>query len=328
MEGSVDQSGHAELVRIVLELQSEVSVLREENQRLRDRVRDLERKNPTVRLDEPYSVEAEEKRREARTAAGNKGNKRKRRQTSERRGRRTTQEKIDQADSHQIAAPEGLAVSQCAFVRERPVWRIIDGRATLVVYEIWHGPNGEKPVIPGVRPRSEFGTEIQVTVAFLVSIVGLSMDKVCLQVKFFWNLDLAKSQADAILTQLSSRWEQEFETLCDLVACSAVVHADETSWSINSVWAFLSEQAPVLVFGCRKDADTLAEILPKDNFAGVLVSDDAAVYQGSSHAQKCWAHLLRKAIRLTLLYPDNDEYQSLSGWLDGSVSRSQTHRRG
>ncbi len=94
------------------------------------------------------------------------------------------------------------------------------------------------------------------------------------------------------------------------------------------MWAFLSEQARVLVFGCRKDADTLAEILPKDNFAGVLVSDDAAVYQGSSHAQKCWAHLLRKAIRLTLLYPDNDEYQSLSGWLDGSVSRSQTHCRG
>jgi len=154
-----------------------------------------------------------------------------------------------------------------------------------------------------------------VTVAFRVSIIDLSMDKLCLQLKFFWNLDLAKSQADAILTQLSSRWEQEFETLCDLVDCSAVVHADETNWSINSVWAFLSEQARVLVLGCRKDADTLTEILREDSFAGVLVSDDAAVYQGLSHAQKCWTHLLREAIRLTLLYPQNDEYQSLQDGL-------------
>jgi len=34
-----------------------------------------------------------------------------------------------------------------------------------------------------------------------------------------------------------------------LLAVSAVVHADETSWSLNSVWAFLSEKARVLIFG-------------------------------------------------------------------------------
>ena len=87
--------------------------------------------------------------------------------------------------------------------------------------------------------------------------------------------------------------------------------------SLNSVWAFLSEKARVLIFGCRKDANTLAQILPKESFAGVLVSDDAAVYQGFSRAQKCWAHLIRKAIRFTLLQPDNEEYRTfLNGLLD------------
>ena len=89
---------------------------------------------------------------------------------------------------------------------------------------------------------------------------------------------------------------------------------------------FLVERSPlpevlVLVsastFGCRKDADTLAQILSKDTFDGILVSDDAAVYQGFSNAQKCWAHLLRKAIRLTLLHPENEEYRS---FLDGLLS--------
>jgi transposase len=45
-------------------------------------------------------------------------------------------------------------------------------------------------------------------------------------------------------------------------------------------------------------------------FTGVGVSDDAAVYRDRFvNAQKCWAHLLRKIIRLALLYPRNKTYQ-------------------
>ena len=45
-------------------------------------------------------------------------------------------------------------------------------------------------------------------------------------------------------------------------------------------------------------------------FDGIGVSDDAAVYRGRFvQAQKCWAHLLRKAIRLALLYPRKKTYQ-------------------
>jgi hypothetical protein len=51
-------------------------------------------------------------------------------------------------------------------------------------------------------------------------------------------------------------------------------------------------------------------LLKKDEFQGILVSDDAAVYQGFSRAQKCWAHLLRKAIRLTLLKPERKQYET------------------
>jgi hypothetical protein len=57
-----------------------------------------------------------------------------------------------------------------------------------------------------------------------------------------------------------------------------VVHADETRWSLNSVWAFLSEKARVLLFGVHKDAGTLQQVLDPATFAGILISDDAAVY--------------------------------------------------
>jgi len=43
-----------------------------------------------------------------------------------------------------------------------------------------------------------------------------------------------------------------------------------------------------------------------------VISDDAAVYANFTHSQKCWAHLLRKAIKLTLLEPDNAEYRAFA----------------
>src|SRR5208283_4888205 len=47
-------------------------------------------------------------------------------------------------------------------------------------------------------------------------------------------------------------------------------------------------------------------------FAGLVCSDDAAVYANFTKAQKCWAHLLRKAIKLTLQEPSNSEYRSFA----------------
>jgi len=88
-----------------------------------------------------------------------------------------------------------------------------------------------------------------------------------------------------------------------------VVHTDETGWSIHSVWAFLSEQVRVIFFGVPKDAKTLEQILDPATFGGILISDDAAVYANFTQSQKCWAHLLRKAIKLTLLEPTNAEYR-------------------
>src|SRR5436309_12819644 len=157
--------------------------------------------------------------------------------------------------------------------------------------------------------RSEFGLEIVVQIAYLVYVIGLSFDKVCQLLNFFQQLRLQKSQADALLKRLSRHWENQFEILCTLLANSLVVHTDETSWSLDSVWAFLSEKARVLLFGVHKDAQTLQEVLDPDSFAGIVISDDAAVYGHFTQAQKCWAHLLRQAIKLTLQDPNNADYR-------------------
>ena len=220
--------------------------------------------------------------------------------------------------------------ADCWLSHTRVVWRLEKGRAVLVAYPIYRAPNGQYGKIPGVLGRSEFGMEIILAVAYQVYVVGLSFEKVCVLMHFFQNLKVRKSQIDALLNQLARHWEGEFDVLCTLLANSLVVHADETSWSINSVWALLSEKARVLLFGVHKDAATLREILDPATFAGIVISDDAAVYATFTHAQKCWVHLLRKAIKLTLLEPDNVKYRELTDGLlkiYHTACRAQRDRR-
>jgi transposase len=302
------QEGRIDIDRLVDLLTTQQHLLQTAYQRIAE----LERQVgscPTTKIDEPFSLRAEEQRQQAR------GKKKRQRQPKGRRGRLTTAEKVKLAERTEAVFPDGIDPSQCQLSHVRPVWQLEQGRAVLIAYQIYRGPNNQYGKIPGVLGRSEFGLTIMLEIAYLVYVIGLSFDKVCLLLNFFQHLRLRKSQADALLQRLSRHWEKEFETLCTLLAHSLVVHADETSWSVNSVWALLSEKARVLLFGVHKDADTLQQFLDPATFAGVMFSDDAAVYANFTQAQKCWAHLLRKAIKLTLQAPDNADYRTFTDQL-------------
>jgi len=300
------------LVELLISAQRELEQTRRDLEQAKKRIEELEEKlggSPTIKTSEAYSMRAEERRQQAR------GKKARRKSKPRRRGRLTTGQKIAQAERTEKVFPPGVAEGDCILSHTRPVWRFANGRTVLVAYEVYRGPKNQYGRIPGALGRSEFGIEIIVAVAHLVHVVGLSFDKACAVLNFFQGLRLRKSQVEALLNQLSRHWEGEFETLCALLANSLVVHADETGWSINSVWAFLSEKARLVLFGVHKDSATLHLILNPATFTGTLVSDDAAVYAGFTNMQKCWAHLLRKAIKLTLLAPENAEYRRLADGL-------------
>jgi transposase len=290
------------LVELMVSLQRQLEAAKRRIAELESRIGP----GATTKVDEPFSVQAEERRQAAR------GKIKRRKNRPSRLGRVSTQEKIRQAERTEKVFPDGVPQSDCKLSHTRPVWRLENGRAVLVAYEVYRGPKNQFGKIPCTLGRSEFGIEIVITIAYLVHVVGLSFDKVCQLLNFFQNLKLRKSQVDALLNQLSRHWSGDFERLCTLLANSAVVHADETSWSIHSVWAFLSEKARVLFFGVHKDADTLRQILDPATFGGIVISDDAAVYANFTHSQKCWAHLLRKAIKLTLLAPTDAAYRDFA----------------
>lgn len=298
-----------QLLDIIDKLHGSIQRLEKDRDRLVERLAqyepEIQREATPTSSNESYSLDAEEKRRR-------KG---KRRRKNKSPGRRPNEVKIAEATRHEDIYPEGVPTSECKLVRERAVWRLRDGQAELVGYRIFAGPDGKEPRIPGVTPRCEYGVEILVVLAYLVYIIGISLQKACAILFFFCRLPLAKSQADALLRQLAQNWDDEFDTLCDLLIRAAIVYMDETGWKIGSehcsLWAFASRLQRVFLFGCNKDDATLDQMLPPEEFKGIGVSDDAAVYRGRfAKAQKCWAHLLRKAIRLALLYPRNKKYKS------------------
>jgi len=57
------------------------------------------------------------------------------------------------------------------------VWRLENGRAVLIAYRVYRGPNNQYGKIPGVLGRSEFALEIVVAIAYQVYVLGLSFDK-------------------------------------------------------------------------------------------------------------------------------------------------------
>ena len=304
-EGTVELD---RLVDLIGSQQKLIQQLQQDNEKLQEQIENLKeqiKKNPTERLDESYSEKAEEKRQ-----AEAKG-KRKKRKRPKRSGRLSTAEKVARATRTEKVYPDDCDPQNCKLSHTRVAWRLEDGRAVLIAYEIYRRGNryGRPSGVPG---RGEFGMEILIALAYQVYTLGLSLDKACQVLGFFQGLSLTKSQANALLNQLARAWEQEFDTLCMLLANSAVVYSDETGWSINSVWAFLTETLTVMFYGVHKDGRTLEQILDKSTFDGVLVSDDAAIYRSFSTSQKCWAHLLRKAIKLTLQDPKNKTYRQFT----------------
>jgi transposase len=277
--------------------------------RLRSRVAELEgvldrearaNRSKAPRFSGDYSLRSQERPR--------------RRRKERSPGRRPRSLKLDQAQRIEDVYPEGVPSQQCVLVRDRLAWRIEQGRAVHVRYRLHRDSGmGRMAELPDVRPRSEHGLEVAVILAFLVYTMGLSIDKARALLSFFCRLDLSKSQADSLLSQLSRLWQRDFEALRELMAWATVIYIDETGWKLSAAncyaWVFTTLTHTVLLYGRGRDHSVLGEILPED-FDGIGVSDDYAAYRNRfGRGQKCWAHLLRKAIALMLAHPENGAYR-------------------
>src|SRR5580704_17732167 len=109
----LDRLSRDELVRLIERLYDRLDSLERQNAELTKRVEkqsrrieELEKRHPTVRLDESHSMKAETQRRA--DAAGQKH-----KQKSKRRGRISTAEKLAQATCHKDVWPSQFSLEDC-----------------------------------------------------------------------------------------------------------------------------------------------------------------------------------------------------------------------
>ena len=289
-----------------LELQAQrIKELEAENERLRGllEAEGAKKGSKAPKFSENYSVEK------------HKG-KRKSKRGKDATGRRPTSAKLEQVEQTVDIYEAGVPKGDCVLRGSQRVWRIEEGRARYVCYRFFtHPKTVELPPIPGVRNRlSEYGLEVILIVAYLHYWVGISLDHSCGVVEFFTGLALSKSQANSLLNQLSSDWQEVYDSLAELLSYQLVLYIDETSWRVGQqncyTWAFST--AMHVLFRCgvgRGKAE--AQAIVGEQFPGIGVSDDYGAYQSlfTKH-QLCWAHLLRKAIKLMLQQPLVGEYKT------------------
>ena len=126
------------LVELLVKLQRKLGEAQERIRTLEATVEELQKQlgaSATAKLEEPFSLQAEEKRQEAR------GRRPKKKKTKpRRRGRFSTAQKLALATQEENVFPEGLDPQQCRLSHSRPVWRLIEGRAVLVAYHVYRGP--------------------------------------------------------------------------------------------------------------------------------------------------------------------------------------------
>ena len=288
----------------IAELESKIAELVKENGRLRDL---LEGKAKAKSSREPRFSENYGGRSE-----GDQSQKKGRGKGAT--GRRPSSDKQAFVSDTEKVYPEGVAAADCILVRTQCAWRLVEGQAVYICYEIFDRPDcSQAPLPAGLRnSRSEFGLELILIVAFLHYWIGVSLTHAVQIIEFFTGLELSKSQAHALLNQLSEDWRQQEEAIAQLIVLQWIVYVDETGWKVGGkscyTWVFSSALYVLFRCGVGRGKEEAINVLG-DDFAGIGVSDDYAAYKHLfSEHQLCWAHLIRKAVKLALQHPDESAY--------------------
>ena len=126
------------LIDVIVSQQRQLESASQELKAARQRIEELEKKaggSGTTKVDESYSMRAEEKRQKDRQQK-----KKLKLSRKGRRGRLTTADKLKLAERTEKVFPEGVPEQDCHLSHTRPVWRLENGRAALVAYEIYRAP--------------------------------------------------------------------------------------------------------------------------------------------------------------------------------------------
>lgn len=294
--------------------QQEIDHLREENARLKARLRYQERtakegffgsSTPSSKMPVKPSAPLESEPRLGGAKPGHVGH-----------GRRAlTPEQADRVE--RVLAPERCP--QCGRLLEtkgNPSRTVIDVqplRRQTVCYQLEqkycsHCRKLVRPSAPGVLPRALLSNRLLAHVAVQHYLYGVTLGQLENQ------LDVGYGTLMGALHQLARLLEPACEGLVQDYRKALVKHADETGWRTDGhngyAWLFCTETISLFRFRQSRSGQIALQVLGAKRLRGVLVVDRYHGYNRAPCAlQYCYAHLLRDVQDLEKEFPEHPEIQ-------------------
>jgi len=179
---------------------------------------------------------------------------------------------------------------------------------------------------PGVLPRNLLGNRLLAHVAVQHYVYGVTLGQLEHQ------LDVGYGTLMGALHQLAGYCEPVIDRLVRDYRRAPVKHADETGWRTDGhngyAWLFCTETISLFRFRGSRSAQVAQAVLGVRRLRGVLVVDRYHAYNRAPCAlQYCYAHLLRDVEDLETEFPNQPEVQRFVAALAPFLARA-IHLRG
>jgi transposase len=165
-----------------------------------------------------------------------------------------------------------------------------------------------RPRAPGIFKKGLLGNRLLAHAAVQHYVFGVTLGQLEVQLR------VGSGALHGAMHQLAQRLEPACASLLEEYRQGAVKHADETGWRTDGrngyAWLFCSEKISLFRFRQTRSGQVPQEVFGPERLSGVLVVDR---YQGYNVApcqvQYCYAHLLREVQDLEKEFPGEVEVQ-------------------
>lgn len=163
-------------------------------------------------------------------------------------------------------------------------------------------------------PHGHLGARVLTQALILRYVHGLPFNKIQEYFQGFTGLKVSQGALAQALERVAKWLNVEAEELLKAIRASPWAHVDETGWKVSGtnhwLWAFVSDRLAYYRIERSRGSKVPKEVL-KEDYSGVVVSDFHGAYNRlKSPQQKCWVHLLRELKDCALKEPSVQFYHA------------------
>lgn len=158
------------------------------------------------------------------------------------------------------------------------------------------------------RPKGYLGPMALALAGYMRYVIKVPFEGTRKLFSSLWNLDISRSALVGFDKKLARSGKGCYEHLADMARVSSSVHVDETSWPCGSLtewlWAFVNKEFAFFKIAPSRAGAVPASVLG-EHYGGVLISDCFSAYNTllSLAKQKCLSHYEKDANNLGKFFP-------------------------